>query len=134
MIYDVETGIPLYTKTLSANIHDSRVFGILFKHVRTKFNIADNAKFLADSAYDSTKIYETLRYYNITPVIAINRRSHYKLSKPKDKDYRKRAAIERFNSLLKMKMNLLYVRFNGLQSVTAHVSSCIFGYLLKYIL
>ena len=86
MIYDVETGIPLYTKTLSANIHDSRVFGILFKHVRTKFNIADNAKFLADSAYDSTKIYGILRYYNITPVIAINRRSHYKLSKPKDKE------------------------------------------------
>jgi transposase len=117
VIYDVETGIPLYTKTLSANIHDSRVFGILFKHVRTKFNIADNAKFLADSAYDSTKIYGILRYYNITPVIATNGRGHYKSSKPKDKEYGKRWAIERFFSKIKRKLNLLNNRFFELEKV-----------------
>jgi hypothetical protein len=70
----------------------------------------------------------------VIPVIAVNGRGHYKSSKPRDKDYRKRGGIERFFSLLKMKLNLLNVRVKGLQRVTAHVNSCIFGYLLKYIL
>ena len=134
VIYDVETGIPLYWVVLPANRHDKVVFKTLFDYVKSHFRVAYNAKFLADSGYDSVDIRFTLRENGFIDVIAINGRGHYKSSKPKDKDYRKRTAIERFNSLLKMKMNLLYVRFNGIQSVTAHVSSCIFGYLLKYIL
>ena len=35
---------------------------------------------------------------------------------------------------MKMKLNLLNVRVKGLQKVTAHANSCIFGYLMKYIL
>ena len=133
VIYDVETGIPLYTKTLPANIHDSQVFGILFEYVRTKFNIADNAKFLADSAYDSTKIYGILRYYNITPVIATNGRGHYKSSKPKDKEYGKRWAIERFFSKIKRKLNLLNNRFFGLERVSFHVNAISIADLIRYI-
>lgn len=70
----------------------------------------------------------------IIPVIAINGRGHCKSSKPKDSDYRKRGAVERFFSLLKMKLNLLDVRVKGLQRVTVHISGCILGYLLKHIL
>ncbi|MGC8652188.1 MAG: transposase [Candidatus Micrarchaeia archaeon] len=63
-----------------------------------------------------------------------NGRDHYRSSKPRDKEYRKRSAIERFFSILKMKLNLLDVRVKGLQRVTSHVYSCILGYLLKYII
>ena len=132
-MYDVETGIPLYVRTLPANIHDSRVFGILFEYVRQKFNIANNAKLLADSAYDSTKIYEILRYYDIIPVIATNGRGHYKSQKPKDKEYGKRWAIERFFSKIKRKLNLLNNRFFRLEKVSFHVNIISIAYLIRYI-
>ena len=134
VIYDVDTGIPLYWIVLPANIHDKDAFKTLFDYVRTHFKFAHNAKFLADSAYDSRDVRFMLRENRIIPVIAINGRGHYKSSKPKDRDYRKRGAVERFFSILKMKLSLLNVRVKGLQKVTAHANSCIFGYLLKYIL
>ena len=133
LIYDVETGIPLYWIVLPANIHDKDAFKTLFDYVRMHFRFAHNAKFLADSAYDSRDVRFTLMENGIIPVIAVNGRGHYKSSKPKDPDYGRRGAIERFFSLLKMKMNLLYVRFSGIQGVTAHASTSIFAYLLKYI-
>lgn len=134
LIYDVETRIPLYWIVLPANIHDKDAFKMLFDYVKTHFRFAHNAKFLADSAYDSRDVRFTLMENHVIPVIAVNGRGHYKSSRPKDKDYRKRTGIERFFSLLKMKLNLLNVRVNGLQKVTAHVFGCILGYLLGYIL
>jgi transposase len=134
VIYDVDTGIPLYWIVLPANINDKDAFKTLFDYVKTHFRFAHNAKFLADSAYDSSDVRFVLRENNITPVIAINGRGHYPSSKPKDPDYRKRGAIERFFSILKMKLNLLNVKVKGLQKVTAHVNSCMFGYIMKYIL
>ena len=133
VIYDVETSIPLYWIVLPANIHDKNAFKTLFDYLITHFKFAHEAKFLADSAYDSTDIRTTLRDNNIIPVIAINGRGHYKSSKPKDKNYRKRSSIERFFSILKMKLNLLNVRIKGIQKVTTHIFSSILGYLLKYI-
>ena len=134
VIYDVDTGIPLYWIVLPANIHDKDAFKTLFDYVRMHFKFAHNAKFLADSAYDSRDVRFMLMESHVIPVIAINGRGHYKSSKPKDKDYRRRTAIERFFSILKMKLSLLNVRVKGLRKVTAHANSCIFGYLMKYIL
>jgi len=134
IIYDVDTRIPLYWIVLPANIHDKDAFKTLFDYVITHFKFAHNAKFLADSAYDSTDVRLLLREHRIISVIAVNGRGHYNSEKPKDKDYRKRSAIERFFSILKMKLNLLNVRVKGLQRVTVHANSCILGYLLKYIL
>ena len=134
VIYDVETGIPLYWIVLPANIHDKDAFKTLFDYVKTHYKFAHNAKFLADSAYDSYDVRFTLRENRIIPLIAVNGRGHYPSSKPNDPDYKKRTSIERFFSTLKMRLNLLNVRVKGLQKVTAHVNSCIFGYLVKYIL
>lgn len=134
VIYDVEMGIPLYWIVLPANIHDKDAFKTLFDYVKTHFKFTHEAKFLADSAYDSTDVRFVLRENHIIPVIAVNGRGHYKSSKPKAKGYRKRSAIERFFSLLKMKMNLLNVRVKGIRKVTAHVFSCMLGYLFKYAL
>ena len=119
---------------LPANVHDSQPFFDLFPYVEKNFVIQYDTKFLGDSAYDSADIKNTVRDKHMKNVIAVNGRGHYKSSKPKDKDYRKRGAIERFFSILKMKMNLLNVRVKNIQKVTAHVFSCILGYLFKYIL
>ena len=134
LIYDVETRIPLYWIVLPANVHDKDAFKTLFDYVRTHFRFAHNAKFLADSAYDSRDVRFMLTENRIIPVIAVNGRGHYKSSIPNDRDYRKRTGIERFFSILKMKLSLLDVRVKGLQKVTAHANSCMLGYLLKYVL
>lgn len=134
LIYDVETGIPLYWVVLPANVNDKVVFKTLFDYVKARFKFAHDAKLLADSAYDSADIRAVLWENRLTAVIAINGRGHCKSSRPKDADYKRRGAIERFFSLLKMKLHLLDVRFKGIQSVTAHVSAVILGYLLKYVL
>lgn len=133
VIYDVETGIPPYWIVLPANIHDKDAFKTLFDYVRTHFTFAHNAKFLADSAYDAWDVRFLLTEKSL-PVIAVNGRGHYKLSKLRDRDYIKRTAIERFFSILKMKQDLLHVRLKGLQKVTAHVFSSMLEYLFKYIL
>ena len=134
LIYDVETCIPLFWIVLPANVHDKDAFKTLFDYVKTHYRLAHNAKLLADSAYDARDIRFMLQENKIIPVIAVNGRGHYKSSKPRDPTYKKRGAIERLFSLLKMKLNLLNVRVKGLQRVTAHVNSCIFGYIMKYIL
>ena len=134
VIIDVETGVPLYWIVLPANEHDSGAFATLFSYVREHFRIAHEAKFLADSAYDSTAIYEALRHFNIIPVIAINGRGHYKSSTPKDSEYGKRWAIERFFSKLQRKIGILNNRFIGIERVTFHVNSVLMGYLIRYIL
>ena len=133
-IIDVETGIPLYWIVLPANKHDSEAFDELFQYVKDHFRIAHEAKFLADSAYDSTHIYEILRHFNIIPVIAINRRGHYKSMTPKDKEYGKRWAIERFFSKLQRKVGILNNRFMGIERVTFHINSVMIGYMIRYIL
>ena len=133
-IIDAETGIPLYWIVLPANKHDSEAFAELFLYVREHFRIAHEAKFLADSAYDSTAIYEVLRHFNIIPVIAINGRGHYKSSTPKDSEYGKRWAIERCFSKLQRKVGILNNRFIGIERVTFHVNSVLMGYLIRYIL
>ena len=129
----MDTRIPLYWIVLPANIHDKDAFKTLFDYVRTHFKFAHNAKFFADSAYDSTDVRFVLRENNIMPVIAVNGRGHYHRRNQMTR-LQKRGAIERFFSLLKMKLNLLNVRVKGLQKVTAHVNSCMFGYIMKYIL
>lgn len=134
VIFDLETRIPLYWIVLPANIHDKDAFKTLFDYVRTHFKLAHDAKFLADSAYDSTDVRFMLWENRVIPLIAVNGRGHYKSSKPKDKDYKKRTGIERFFSILKMKLSLLNVRVKGIQKITAHVFSCMFGYLFRYVL
>ncbi len=58
---------------------------------------------------------------------------HCKLSKPKDKGYGKRWAIERFFSKIKRKLNLLNNRFFGLERVSFHVNAVSIAYLIRYI-
>ena len=43
-----------------------------------------------------------MRENRVIPVIAVNGRGHYPSSKPKDPTYRRRGAIERFFSLMKI--------------------------------
>lgn len=134
VIYDVEMGIPLYWIVLPANIHDKDAFKTLFDYVKTHFKFTHEAKFLADSAYDSTDIKEECRRCGINPVISRNGRRWRKSETPKDPDYGKRWAIERIFSRLKEVFGMARNRFVGMKKVSIHVFSCLLAYTIRYVM
>lgn len=129
---DAENEIPLVPKVETANRNDKRLFHELYDAVKRKFSINCEAKFLADSAYDSTDIYQELHCDGIKPVIAINGRGHYKSAVPKDPEYGKRWSIERIFARLKGIFSLACNRVVGIKKVTIHVFSCLIAYLVRY--
>ncbi|OJT94529.1 MAG: hypothetical protein JJ59_00160 [Candidatus Micrarchaeum sp. AZ1] len=133
-ITDAETEIPIAVEIASANRHDKTFFHRLYAMAKVAFHVHMNpdAKFLADSGYDSTDIYEELHHDNVKPVIAINGRGFYKSSIPKDFEYGKRWSIKRVFSRLKEVFGLSKNRFVGLEKVTVPIYSCLVAYLIKY--
>jgi transposase len=115
-----------------ANHHDSKFFRPLFMRAKQWLNLGLGAKYLADSAMDAAWIKDELKENRMTPVIASNRRGKFKSSVPKDKNYGKRWAVERFFSRLKETFGLRNNRFIGMKTVKIYVFSCILGYLLSY--
>ena len=77
-------------------------------------------------------IKDELKENRMAPVIASNERVRHKSSVPKDMDYGRRWAVERFFSGLKETFGLRNNRFIGMKTVKVHVFSCILGYLLNY--
>ncbi len=132
LIGDAESEIPIVTEVAPANKHDKKFFHELYDRIRRGFAINHEAKFLADSAYDSTDIYSELHYSNIKPVIATNGRGFYKSKKPKDPEYGKRWAIERIFSRLKERFGLARNRFVGIEKIIIFVHSCLIAYLIRY--
>jgi len=98
------------------------------------FTFSFEAKYLADSASDSSKIRQTLRHDNVIPLIALNGRRFRKSEEPKDKDYKKRWSIERIFARLKEMFGLARNRFVGIKKVTIHVFSCLIAYLIRYVM
>jgi transposase len=133
VICDAETEIPIALAIVPGNRHDKRLFGTLFDFVRNNFIINRDAKYLADSAMDSSDIREELRHFGIKPVIAINGRRFRKSEIPKDKEYGKRWAIERIFSRLKVVFGLSKNRFVGINRVAIHIYSCFLAYLIRYV-
>ena len=84
--------MPVAVTIAPANRHDKKFFNPLYNKIKQLFRIGpfDNAKLLADAAYDATDIYKELHYEGIKPVIAANGRRFCKSSVPKDKDYGER--------------------------------------------
>ena len=134
MIAEVENEIPLGFSIEAANKHDKTLFARLFWEVKEKFTFNCLAKYLADSAYDSTDIKEQLRECGIIPVISRNGRRWRKSETPKDPDYGKRWAIERIFSRLKEVFGMAKNRFVGLKKVSIHVFSCLLAYAIRYVM
>jgi hypothetical protein len=101
MIAEVEDEVPLGFSIEPANKHDKTMFAKLFRSMKKVFTFNCLAKYLADSAYDSTDIKEELREFGIPPIISRNGRRWRNSETPKDPDYGKRWAIERIFSRLK---------------------------------
>lgn len=133
-ISDAENDLPIGFFIAPGNRHDKIFFGELIGQIRKRFMLAFGAKFLADSAYDSTDIREYLHYHGIKDVIAINGRTHRKSEVPKDPEYGKRWAIERIFSRLKEVFGLSKNRFVGIKRVSIHVYSCLVAYLITYLM
>jgi len=75
-----------------------------------------------------------LRHDNVISLIARNGRRFRKSEEPKDKDYKKRWAIERIFAKLKEMFGLAINRFVGIKKVTIHVFSCLIAYLTRYVM
>ena len=93
--------VPLCFPVEPANIHDKKLFTELFANIKEKFVLQHMAKYIADSAYDSTDIKMELRNSNAAQVISTSSRGHFKSEVSKDNDCGKRWAIERIFSRLK---------------------------------
>jgi len=131
---DAEKELPLVPTIEPGNKHDSRLFSKLYEGAKKMFTFGFEAKYLADSASDSSKVKQTLCYNNVIPVIARNGRRFRKSEEPKDKDYKKRWAIERIFARLKEMFGLARNRFVGIKKVTIHVFSCLIAYLIMYVM
>lgn len=131
-VADAETEIPIAVEIAPANRHDKTFFSRLYAKIKDIFHVhmRMDAKFLADSAYDSTDIYKELHYDGVKPVIAINGRGFYKSKTPKDPEYRKRWSVERIFSRLKGMFGLGMNRFVGIAKVSIHVYASLIAYLL----
>lgn len=134
MIAEVENEIPLSFSIEPANKHDKALFAKLFGEVKGKFTFNCLAKYLADSAYDSTDIKEQLRECGIIPVISRNGRRWRRSETPKDPEYGKRWAIERIFSRLKEVFGMAKNRFVGMKNVSIHVFSCLLAYAIRYVM
>jgi Transposase DDE domain. len=131
---DAEREIPLVAAIEPGNKHDSRLFSKLYEGAKKMFTFGFEAKYLADSASDSSKVKQTLRHDNVIPLIALNGRRFRKSEEPKDKDYKKRWSIERIFARLKEMFGLARNRFVGIKKVTIHVFSCLIAYLIRYVM
>ena len=117
-----------------ANVFEKRTFRKLYKELREKIILCHGAKYLADSAFDSSDVRSQLHYDNVNDVIAINGRGHYKSKTPKDPDYGKRWSIERIFSRLKGVFGMSKNRFVSIKKVAIHTYSCLLAYLIKYVM
>jgi len=130
---DAERDIPISFHIRPANRNDKKLFGTVFDDIRRKFRVAHGAKYLADSAFDSSDVRSELRYHDIKDVIAVNGRGHRESEVPKDPDYGNRWSVERFFSRLKEVFGLSKNRFVGIKKVSIHIYSCIIAYLIAYL-
>ncbi len=70
MICDAETEIPVSFYIAPGNRHDSVFFAKLFDDANRGFCIAHGAKYIADSAFDATRIYKELHENEVKAVIS----------------------------------------------------------------
>ena len=90
-------------------------------------------KYVADSAYDSTDIRQTLYSHDVEPCIAVNGRGHYESTTPKDPDYRKRQACEHANSRAKEFHRLNSLKLRGLPNAAIHAALSLAAMLVNAI-
>lgn len=100
VVTDLNSDLPVAFETRPANEHDSTVFEAVMQPLLHE-TVQQVEKFVADSAYDASKIRQALCDHNVIPCIAVNGRGHCASTPPKDPDYRKRPACERVNSRAK---------------------------------
>jgi transposase len=124
-----DSELPVSVAVTPGNVHDSTQCIPLIRGAR---KIKKTILYMvADTAYDSLEIYETLmEKYSILPVVPFNPRNG---EKPYDYGiqrlyyfetaflkplYRRRTAVERVNNIVTKELGLDYLRYKGLRAVT----------------
>lgn len=129
---DLQSELPVSLATLPANEHDSTVFDAVMQPLLHE-PVMQVQKFVADSAYDSTEIRETLYKHHVQPCIAVNGRGHYESTTPKDPDYRKRQGCEHANSRAKEFHRLNELKLRGLPNAAIHAALSLAAMLVNAI-
>lgn len=129
---DLQSELPVSLATLPANEHDSTVFDEVMQPLLHE-PVMQVQKFIADSAYDSSEIRQTLYSHDVEPCIAINGRGHCKSTTPKDPDYRKRQGCEHANSRAKEFHRLNELKLRGLPNAAIHAALSLAAMLVNAI-
>lgn len=121
-------GIPLSGITTSASVHDSQVAIPLMKMTSDR---VESFYDLMDPAYDAEPIRQSSIEMGHVPIIDCNARRGTKAAMDPDRArrYKKRTAVERFNSELKDNHGGSTVRVRGHKKVHAHL---MFGVLVIF--
>ncbi len=128
---DVNAELPLAITFTGANTHDAKQFHPIYNTVKSYNTTFPTWYYIADTAFDSASIRQTLLKDNVTPLIKIGRtkiRPHY----PPEfkKTYKKRTAIERFFSRLKEFLDLKKLRIYGIETLKLYTYLICIGMLL----
>ncbi len=132
IVSDAESELPVAVVLTPANDHDSKQFLPLMRRVLRNFSY-EIRKLLADSGYDAGYIRRWLREHQIADVIDRNKRRGTDFGRPKDPDYRKRAASERVNSHAKDGFALERFTFAGLKRALQYTYTCLSAMLYSAI-
>jgi transposase len=124
LFVDCYSELPLAFAVLPANVSDCDGFWFGFNQLKQTIPLYVIRKLLADAGYDTSEIKQLCRDIGITPVIAINGRGHYDSETPNDKDYPKRWAIERNNSIMKGQYDLNNLKTKGVGKAIIHCLLC----------
>jgi len=128
---DANTELPVTLSVTRAGVHDSQEFNRLYNNLKRYKTRFQTRFYLADKAYDSSKIRKILLRDNVTPVIKAAK-TRIKPIYPKLflKKYAKRVSVERFFSRLKEYLDLKKHGIYGKNQVLIYSYIIIIGMLL----
>jgi transposase len=128
---DVNMELPVTLSITKAGVHDSKEFKKLYSNIRTYKSRFLTRFYIADKAYDSSSIRQTLLKDDVTPIIKASK-TRIKPKYPEKflKRYVKRVSVERFFSRLKEFLDLKKLQIYGKNNVLLYSSIIIAGMLL----
>lgn len=128
---DANTELPVTLSVTKAGVHDSKEFQRLYSNLKRYKTRFPTRFFIADKAYDSSKIRKTLLGDNVMPVIKASKtRIKPRYSEKFLERYAKRVSVERFFSRLKEFLDLKKLGISGKNNVLIYSYIIIIGMLL----
>jgi len=128
---DANMELPVTLSVTQAGVHDSQEFNRLYQNIKNYKTRFPTRFYIADKAFDSSSIRQTLLKDEVTPVIKASK-TRIKPRYPKGflNKYAKRVSVERFFSRLKEFLDLKRLGIYGKNNVLIYSYLIITGMLL----